>query len=148
MLSFKDQFPGRMPMNVYQKVLVKLYEETGGRDTKAIYLKDVVKGLGFLPSYEDIFTQMSRDGWITETSRSNEVNITPWGVREAKKVQKGGGDNSREIGRASNKIKSESKELMVLAEELAEKATKERLTAVQNKLAIVADAAKDLKDLI
>ena len=74
-------------MNVYQKVLIKVFQETGGRDSKAVYLKDLVKDMGFLPSYDEIFSQMSHDGWITETSRMHEVKITPWGVREAKKVQ-------------------------------------------------------------
>ena len=135
-------------MNVYQKVLIRVYEETGGRDSKAVYLKDIVKELGFLPSYEDIFSQMSGDGWITETSRRNEVNITPWGVREARKVEKGGGDNSREIEKASNKVKSEAKELLVMTEELAEKSTEERLKAVEDKLKIVSDAVDRLKKLL
>lgn len=135
-------------MNVYQKVLLRLYEETGGRDSKAIYLKDIVKEMGFLPSYEDIFNQMSHHGWITETRRSNEVNITPWGVREAKKVDKGGGDNSREVNRAANKIKSEARELLVMTEELVDDVSEEHMKAVENKLAEVSDAVKSLKGLI
>ncbi|NNE66952.1 MAG: hypothetical protein HKN33_10350 [Pyrinomonadaceae bacterium] len=135
-------------MNVYQKVLIRLYEETGGRDSKAVPLKDIVKELGFLPSYEEIFNRMSGDGWITETSHTDEVNITPWGVREARKVEKGGGDNTREVEKSSNKIKSEVKELLVMTEELAEKATDERLKAVEDKLKVVSNAVDGLKKLL
>ena len=49
-------------MDVYQKVLVKLYEVTGGKDTQTVDLKELVKELGFLGSYPDIFSMLSRSG--------------------------------------------------------------------------------------
>ncbi|MDH3493729.1 MAG: hypothetical protein OEM82_09280 [Acidobacteriota bacterium] len=135
-------------MNVYQKVLVRVFEETGGLDSKAVYLRDVVKDMGFLPSYDEIFSQMSSDGWITETSRLDEVKITPWGVREAKKVKSGGSDNTREVGRASKSIKSEVKQLLVMVEELVDDANEKRLKAVENKVSDISEAIKTLKDLL
>ena len=135
-------------MNVYQKVLVKLYEETGGRDSKTVYLKDIVKDLGFFPSYADIKSQMSHDGWLTDGVRSGEVNITHWGVREAKNLLKGGTDNTREQTKAVNKEKSEVKVLMVMAEELVEDITPETFSAVENKLKEVTKVINDMKELI
>ena len=135
-------------MNVYQKVLVKLYEETDGRATKAVYLKDIVKDLGFYPSYPDIFSHMSHDGWITETSRSNEVNITPWGIREAEKLKAGVTDNSREIERVSGKLKTAVKQLLVVTEELVEDVSEEKLKEVEGEVAFVKETVSDLKSLL
>ena len=132
-------------MNVYQKVLVKLYDETDGRATKAVYLKDIVRDLGFFPSYRDIFSQMSHDGWITETSRSDEVNITPWGIREAKKLRSGVTDNSREIERVAGKLKAVVKQLLVVTEELVEDVNEENLAAVENEIEIVSETLSELK---
>ncbi len=132
-------------MNVYQKVLVRVYEETGGRDSKAVYLKDIVKELGFFPSYADIFSQMSHDGWITETSRSDEVNITPWGVRAAKNLQEGVEDNSRQVARAAKKLKSEVKELLVMTEELVGDVNEANMNAVEKKMSAVTAAVEGLK---
>ncbi len=46
-------------MDVYHKVLSKLYQVTDGKDSHAVDLKDLVKSLGFLGSYDDILQQLS-----------------------------------------------------------------------------------------
>ncbi len=135
-------------MNVYQKVLVRLFEEAGGRDSKAIYLKDVLKDMGFFPSYSDILSQMNHDGWVTETSRTGEVKLTHWGIREAKNLSKGGTDNTREIGRVAGKLKSESKLFGVMIEELVEDVTPDNFQAAEKKLASVSKALEGLKKLM
>ena len=42
-------------MDVYHKILVKLYEVTGGRDSKKVDFAELLKKEGFYPSYADIF---------------------------------------------------------------------------------------------
>ncbi len=135
-------------MNVYQKVLVRLFKEAGGRDSKAIYLKDILKDMGFFPSYSDILSQMSHDGWVTETSRSGEVKLTHWGIREAKNLNKGGTDNSREIGRIADKLRTEAKLFGVMIEELVEEVSPENFASAEKKLASVGKALEGLKKLM
>lgn len=135
-------------MNVYQKVLVKLYEETGGRDSKTVYLKDIVKDLGFFPSYADIKSQMSHDGWLTDGARSGEVNITHWGVREAKNLLKGGSDGTKEKSAALKKVKSEIKVLLLMADELAESTTAESFKAIERKVEDVSKVIDEAKELL
>lgn len=74
-------------MDVYQQVLVKLLEETQGRDSKAVDFKDLVKKLGFHGNYPTIFNRLSEEGWIAEDLKADFVRITHWGVAEAKKAK-------------------------------------------------------------
>jgi hypothetical protein len=55
-------------MDVYQKVLLKIYQVTGGKDSQLVDLKDLVKNLGFLGNYGDIFQKLNEQGFsqITE----------------------------------------------------------------------------------
>lgn len=135
-------------MNVYQKVLVKLCDAADSRETKAVYLKDIVKDLGFYPSYSDIFTQMSRDGWITETKRSDEVNITPWGIREAKKLMEGDLIDPREVHRGAKKVQAAIKDLSVMAEELVADTNEKNLDSVRNQIETIETKINDLSKLI
>ena len=135
-------------MNVYQKVLVKLYDATDGRETKAVYLKDIVRDLGFYPSYSDIFTQMSRDGWLTETKRSDEVNITPWGIREAKKLKAGNVVDQRDVDRGAKKIQASVKDLSVMVEELLAEVSTENLDSLDEQISVVEKRIKELRKLI
>jgi hypothetical protein len=68
-------------MDVYQKVLLKLYQVTVGKNSQSIDLKDLVKSQGFLGSYNDIFKMLNEQGWIAETQKANYVRITHWGVK-------------------------------------------------------------------
>ena len=135
-------------MNVYQKVLLELYDATGGRETKAVYLKDLVKDMGFLPSYNDIFSQMSTDGWITETRRTDEVNITPWGIRAAKKLRAGDVVDSRDVERAAKHLQSAIRDASVMCEELMADTTGENLDAIENQLATIESKIKTLRKII
>ncbi len=132
-------------MNVYQKILVKLYEMTGGKDSERVDLKDLVKSEGFLPSYRDIFKQMSQQGWIAETGRADVINITHWGVKEAKKLQSGTKDDSREIQKSANRLKEDVKEFMVITEEFAGDVTDDHFKLVQKKFEKIKDAIENLK---
>ena len=74
-------------MDAYHQVLVKLLEETQGRDSKAVDFKDLVKQVGFHGNYPGIFNRLSEEGWIAEDVKADFVRITHWGVAEAKKAK-------------------------------------------------------------
>jgi hypothetical protein len=74
-------------MDAYHLVLVKLLDETQGRDSKSVDFKDLVKQLGYHGNYSGIFSHLSEEGWIAETPKADFVKITHWGVAEAKKAK-------------------------------------------------------------
>ncbi len=104
-------------MDVYHKILVKLYEVTNGKTSERVDFVDLVKKEGFYPSYKDICSHLNNQGWIIELGR-DLVNITHWGVKEARKVSKGGGNTQRELKKSINRLKAETKEMLVMTEEL------------------------------
>jgi phage anti-repressor protein len=101
-------------MDVYHKVLVKLFEETGGSDSKAVDFADLIKKLGFHANYNPIFKELSVQGWIVETSKVDWVKITHWGIMEAKKSLSGEGGDADELQKDSNRLLAEARELVAL----------------------------------
>ncbi len=136
-------------MDVYHRVLVKLYETTGGKDTETVDLKELVKKEGFLGAYPDIFQHLNRQSWISETARRDAVKITHWGVDEAKKAQTsqtsptGGG---QAVKKDINRTISETRELIKLLEELANEPTQETIIKAEKKLNEINSAIQKLKE--
>lgn len=135
-------------MDVYHKVLTSLYEVTGGRESETVDLKELVKKVGFLPSYPDIFQHLSRQSWIAETSRVGVVRITHWGVKEAKKAATGTADNGQTVKKETTRVISEARELISLLEEFAGDVSKERIVKAEKKVETIAAAVKNLKESI
>lgn len=124
-------------MDVYHKVLVKLYDATGGRDSQAVDFKELVRGLGFLGNYADILQNMSDQGWIAETTKANFVKITHWGVKEAQKSLAGSSDNSensKELKKIANNLRDEAKHLLIMLEEFSSDVSKEKLAQIEKKI--------------
>jgi len=95
-------------MDVYHKILGRLYEITGGKQSESVDFVELVKEEGFFPSYDDIHRQMSRAGWITDTGRGNKVKLTHWGIKEARKAGGGAGDSDREAKKAARRLQERS----------------------------------------
>lgn len=106
-------------MDVYHKVLTKIYEETGGKDSIDVDLVDLLKREGFFPSLENISKFMTDESWVTETKTKNVVRITHWGVSEAKKSLSGSPDKGQLIERDAKRLISDSREFVVMLEEFA-----------------------------
>ncbi len=98
-------------MDVYHRVLVKLFEETGGSDSKAIDFADLVKRMKFHANYTNIFKELSVQGWIIETSKPDWVKLSHWGIEEAKKSNSGNSGDSQKLQKDSNHLLSEAREL-------------------------------------
>jgi hypothetical protein len=133
-------------MDVYHKVLVKLLEITGGKESETVDLKELVKKEGFLSSYPQIFEHLSRQSWITETPRPDAVRITHWGVSEAKKSQTSGASDGQEVKKEVNRLIAETRELLTFFEELATDISKENLITAEKKLAVINSAIQKLKE--
>ncbi len=137
-------------MDVYHKVLVKLYEATGGRDTQTVDFKELVKGQGFLGNYEDILQMLSGQGWIAETAKLNFVKITHWGVKEAQKSSDGatGDDSSQELKKTANRLIGDTKALLTMLEEFAADTSKENFGQVEKKVGELNSAIAVLKNSV
>lgn len=132
-------------MDVYHKILDRIYRETGGKQSEYVDLREVVKEEGFAPSFDDIHKQLNRAGWITDTGSGSNVKITHWGVKEAKKTAAGGADNSAELKKMANRVKEEVKELLIMAEELAGDPSDAKLKLVEKSHSNVGSKISDLR---
>jgi hypothetical protein len=132
-------------MDVYHKVLIKLYEATGGKESESVDLKDLVKKAGFLGAYTDIFQHMSRQSWISETPRPDTVRITHWGVKEAKQTQAGVPPGDSAAKKEINRVIADSRELLIFFEELAAEPTPENLARAEKKIGEINTAIQKLK---
>ncbi|MCB1024572.1 MAG: hypothetical protein KDB79_09285 [Acidobacteria bacterium] len=111
-----------------------MYDASGGKDSQKVDFADLVKKEGFFPSYKDIYKQMSQSGWITEAGRTDVVNITHWGIMEAKKtLATGGEDSTKELEKAATRLVAVAREVLVMSEEFSSKMSEETLTQVENK---------------
>jgi hypothetical protein len=135
-------------MDVYHKVLQKLYETTGGKDSQTVDLKDLVKGQGFLGNYEDIFQMLNGQGWIAETPKLNYVKITHWGVKEAKKSESNGPDISQAIKKETTRLTAETKQFLIMLEEFSSDTSKENFVQIEKKLNEINLAIGKLKSSI
>lgn len=135
-------------MDVYHKVLAKLYQVTGGKDSATVDLKDLVKSLGFLGNYDDIFQMLSGQGWIAETPKLNFVRMTHWGVKEANNAGGGQPDAEQAVKKEAAKIAAEAKQFLIMLEEFAADPSKENFGQVEKRSNEINQAIGKLKSSI
>lgn len=132
-------------MDAYHKVLVKIYEITGGKDNVDVDFADLLKKEGFFPSIEDIKSYLSSESWIAETSRVNIVRITHWGVAEAKRSLSNAPDPKTAIEKETRTLVNATKDLALMAEELSGAPAKDKVKAIEAKLAAIGELVEKVK---
>ena len=135
-------------MDVYHKVLAKLYEVTEGKDSQTIDFKDLVKNAGFLGNYSDVFDVLSSQGWIVEATKPDYVSITHWGVSEMKKSLSGAPDASQAIKKDATRLVNQAKELAITAEEFALDTSKAKFGQVEKAFEELNSAIARLKNTV
>ena len=123
-------------MDTYQKVLVKLYEETNGKETRQVDFASMLKKMGFYTAFTDILTRLNREGWIADAPTTNYVFITHWGAMEAKKAlrnQSNPETTNEAIKKEINRGIATSKEVSVMLEEFSGDISKENFTNTEKK---------------
>jgi hypothetical protein len=131
-------------MDVYHKVLRKLNEETGGKETKRVDFRELLKSLGFFSSYVEIFDRMTSEGWMIEDSTPNHVRLTHWGIIEDRKSsgeKDASGDRRAEIKRLAESVR----ELASLIESLSDEKAKTTIGNVEKKFDAVSAAFEHLR---
>jgi pantothenate kinase-related protein Tda10 len=135
-------------MDTYQKVLVKLFEETGGRETRQVDFASMLKKMGFYTAFNDILMRLNREGWITDAPTTNYVYITHWGAMEAKKALRNEikPETSNEaIKKEVNRAVASSKELVITLEEFSNEISKENYTNAEKKFDELATILGEIK---
>ena len=135
-------------MDVYHKVLLKLYQVTGGKDSMTVDLKDLVKNQGFLGNYNDIFQILSGQGWVSETPKLHFVRITHWGVKEVKKTVGDAPDTSLVLKKETARILSETKQFLIMLDEFSSNASIQNFTHLERKINEINAAIGKLKSSI
>jgi hypothetical protein len=106
-------------MDVYHKILTRIYEITGGKDTVEVDLNDLLKQEGFYSNIDNISQHLATESWVAETPRPRVVKITHWGTAEAKRVLTNTPDVRREVAKEANRLLGEARELIIMLEEFA-----------------------------
>lgn len=122
-------------MDVYHKVLTRVYELSEGRDSVDVDLSDVTKKEGFFPSIDDITHFLAGESWVTETPRKYVVRITHWGAAEAKKTLSNTPDKALAVTKDSNKTLAETKEFVIMLEEFATGPSSAKLDVIEKRYA-------------
>lgn len=132
-------------MNVFHKVLVKIFELTGGKDNVEVDLADLLKKEGFFPSIDSISAQLLGESWITDGSRKYACKITHWGVAEAKRVMSNAPDKASEIEKESKRLLTEARGLITMLEEFGGKPDSKKFDGIEKRISELADRSKAIR---
>ena len=132
-------------MDVYHKVLTRLFKDSGGKETVKVDMGDILKQEGFFPSRDEISGRMVEEGWITESDAKYVVYLTHWGIAEAKRTLSDVPDNSRALEKDSKQLISTAREFVVMTEEFAGEPTKSRLSVIEKRCAELGDLVSRVK---
>jgi len=135
-------------MDVFHKVLARIYEISGGRETQEVDLIELLKKEGFYANRDSIKDQMSTEGWITDAARPGYVRITHWGMAEAKKASRGGDKQENGVAQQVEKLKTVARELAISIDELGKNATAKSLKSVEQRLTDINSMVAEIKSKI
>jgi len=135
-------------MDAFHKVLVRIYEITGGRENQDVDFVELIKAEGFFPSLESFKNHMSTESWITDSPRPDNVRITHWGVAEAKKVL--ADPNAAEAGldRMASRLRAAARDFTIVLEEFVAKPSQKNLQPVEKSLSDVEALISKIKGMI
>ncbi len=132
-------------MDVYHKILTKIYEATGGKDTVEVDLNDLLKREGFFSNIDSIASHLTTESWVAETPRPRVVLLTHWGAAEAKRVLTNTPDKARNVTKDSNRMLADVRELVIMLEEFAADPSENRLAPIGKRLVELNSAFEKIK---
>lgn len=142
-----------MATTMYQEVLLKIQEATGGNDKRVIDIVSIIKREGFGGHVEDICDYMSREGWIAEATSREKVYLTSWGHAELKRMKSAGpaadSDTLKAAASRARQAAEKAHELSELLTEYAGSVTQPHLDEQTTEmLASIARKASALKESV
>lgn len=135
-------------MNVYHKVLTKIYEVSGGKESVDVDLVDLLKKEGFYSNIDNISKQLEDEGWIAESGRRYTVRITHWGNMEARRVLAEAPDKANELQKESARLLTAGRELVLMLEEFESKPDEGKLANIEKAVGSLQDRIEKIKKLL
>lgn len=135
-------------MNVYHKVLTKIYEVSGGKESVDVDLVDLLKKEGFYSNIDNISKQLEDEGWIAEAGRRYTVRITHWGNMEARRVLAAAPDKANQLQKESARLLNAGRELVLMLEEFEGKPDTGKLANIRKAVESINDRIARVADLL
>ena len=132
-------------MDVFHKVLTRIYEITGGRETQEVDFVELLKQEGFFPSRESIKDQLSTEGWITDSPRPDHVRLTHWGMAEAKKALADPSATNQAIDRQTTRLLSVARDFSIVIGEFVARPDKKTLGPVEERFSEIESLLSKIK---
>ena len=132
-------------MDVYHKILTKMYDLAGGKETVEVDMKELLKREGFFPSIDSISSHLLAESWITETGRKYFVKLTHWGIAESRKAVSQTPDSGKDVNKNTNRLIAASREFSVMLEEFTASASPDQLKAIEKRFFEMASTLEKIK---
>ena len=120
-------------MDVFHKVLLKIYDNTGGRESQEVDFIELLKQEGFFPSRDSIKDHLSTEGWIADSARPGHIRITHWGMAEAKKTMADPTGIGQGIDRHTTRLLSATRDFSIVIGEFVTKPNTESIKPVEER---------------
>lgn len=135
-------------MDAFHRILVRIYEITGGRENYDVDFVELLKAEGFYPSLESIKSHMSTESWITDSPRPGSIRITHWGIAEAKKTLADPQAAEAGIDRTTARLSLVTRDFSIVVEEFISKPSKKSLQSVQDRLSEIESLVSKIKTMV
>jgi hypothetical protein len=133
-------------MDVFHKVLARIYEVSGGRETHEVDFIELLKKEGFFANRDSIKDHLSTEGWITDSPRPNHVKITHWGMAEAKKTLSGTDPSSDDLGPQLERLKTAVRDLSSRIDTIGAAPNKKSVSAIEDGLTDINRLLAEIKN--
>jgi len=135
-------------MDVYHKVLSRIYEISGGRESEDVDLVELTKNEGFYPSFENIRSHLSTEGWVTDSPRPDNVRITHWGIAEAQRALRAESGSTEPAERQASRLLADAKQFVIEIEEFASDPDGKGLKIVEKRLGSMSETVQRIRSLL
>jgi hypothetical protein len=133
-------------MDVFHKVLTRIYESTGGRETQEVDFIELLKQDGFYPNRDSIKDHLSTEGWITDSPRPDHVRLTHWGIAEAKKTLAGPSASGQGIDQQTSRLLAAARDFSTVIGEFVSRPTSESLKPVEDRISEINTLLSKIKN--
>lgn len=135
-------------MDVYHKVLSRIYELSGGRETEDVDLVELTKADGFFSNIENIRGHLSTEGWVTDAPRKGNVRITHWGIAEVKRARNAETGSTEPAERQASRLLADAKAFVIEIEEFASDPEAKHMSVLEKRLAAISETMSRIRSLV
>jgi hypothetical protein len=132
-------------MDVFHKVLTRIYELTGGRETQEVDLIELLKEEGFYPSRDSIKNHLSTESWIIDSGRPDHVRITHWGMAEAKKTLADPNASGQGLDRFTTRLLAAARDFSIEVGEFVAKPNDSTIKPVERRISEISNLLSKIK---